>query len=308
MRVRAQLQTASVQSYRSTGRVADRRRGPVGYTSQVRSWLLLPVLVACNSSGGDALDAASPDAQRQGYYTPTSPPPFLSTNRIELWLDASQTSSVISADGAVTRWRDLSPHQRDATQAVPSARPIVAASGPALMFDGIDDQLLTPAFLEEASYSMFVATANLDAALPIAGRHISTAMSTEGCAPGASGFTLFTYSSELLPNDVRFPGFATETQMSFYVRVNKGYLGGSKMAGMSFAPGTSIAKDEFAAMSLQFFPNGIGGPELSLGAFHGGCQFGNVAIAEVIVVNSGIDTGNLFAIEDYLAAKWGARL
>lgn len=274
----------------------------------MRFWLHLPVLVACGSSGGDAPDAASPDAQRQGYYTPTAPPAFLSSNRIELWLDASQTPSVDLADGAVTRWRDLSPHQRDATQAAAGSRPIVSPAGPALIFDGVDDQLLTPAFLEEHGYVAFAAAANVEPVVPMAGRHISTAISTEGCVSGAPGFTMFTYSSELMPNDVRFPGLATETQMSFYVRVNKGYGTASKVGGTSYAPGTSVAKDEFAAMSLQFFPNGIGGPELSLGAFHDGCQFGSVGIAEVIVVNSGLDTANLFAIEDYLAAKWGSRL
>jgi hypothetical protein len=277
---------------------------PVVRLRTLRTLLMLSLFAACDSPPPGDVTPDSDEELRE--------PDALTGGRVELWLDAAQTSSLTTSGGAVLRWADRSPHHRDAAQSSSGAQPTFSASGlvglPAITFDGIDDQLLTPAFIEENSYAMFIVAANHDTTLPIPD-HVSSVLSTQGCTAGAPGLTLFTYSSTD-PKNARIPGVVTGTSMSLFVRVNGvngGAYGGSLL---SQTAKVEVPKDSWVVMSLQTLPRsgaevpGHGGPALSLGAFRDGCQFGHVSIAEVIVMRGGAPSDVLFDVETYLARKW----
>jgi hypothetical protein len=74
----------------------------------------------------------------------TSP---LNINGCSLWLDASESSSVVEIDGAVSQWSDKSGNNRHAIQSNPNSRPTKSGSQNGLSvitFDGFDDTLTSP--------------------------------------------------------------------------------------------------------------------------------------------------------------------
>jgi prepilin-type N-terminal cleavage/methylation domain-containing protein len=67
-----------------------------------------------------------------------------------LWLDAADSSTITQSGGTVSQWNDKSGNARNGTQATASNQPAYTPAGlngkNILTFDGINDELITPAF------------------------------------------------------------------------------------------------------------------------------------------------------------------
>jgi len=71
-----------------------------------------------------------------------------------LWLDTSDISTIIAEQGAVSQWRDKSKYKQNFSQTVGSQRPRLSTAEnlPALLFDGLDDNLAAVSTAQNYAY------------------------------------------------------------------------------------------------------------------------------------------------------------
>ena len=69
---------------------------------------------------------------------PTGANPSALSN-LELWLDASDSSTITESSGLVSQWSDKSGNNNHATQSTTASKPIL--NGDSIKFDGTDDSL-----------------------------------------------------------------------------------------------------------------------------------------------------------------------
>lgn len=81
-----------------------------------------------------------------------------------LWFDADAITGLVDGDPVQT-WSDGSGNDRHATQATAAARPVYKTAMvnglPAVRFDGVDDNLATPAFAQSTVWTAFVVVKRL---------------------------------------------------------------------------------------------------------------------------------------------------
>ena len=135
-----------------------------------------PASVAVNSAAGGIWTLREAEGLKRAGTWPAAGPGGVGFG-LQLWLDASDTStlfnattggSLVAADGAVARWEDKSGNGRHATQATSGSRPLRRASGlnglGALDFDGTNDAmtLSVSVFSTLTSLSWFAVVKNDD--------------------------------------------------------------------------------------------------------------------------------------------------
>jgi len=242
--------------------------------------------------------------QTGGSFTPTD------ISGIELWLDASDTSTITDSSGSVSQWDDKSGNSRHAVQGTGSAQPSTGVatinSKNAIRFDGTTDFMqATPA----------LGTANEFTWLIVATYQVTGV--SEVLIGASNG------------------GYASEDEWVL-VRQLSGAYGGSVNGDTSAQDNGSVGTvdtnphlwsarytksgDEFELLidgTRQWIETSLTSSEPDLtqeidiaAGDNGGSLFGyaQVDIAEILMYNSDLSIADREALEQYLAAKWGITL
>lgn len=223
---------------------------------------------------------------------------------LALWLDASQITGLVDGD-PVPSWTDLA-GTNHAAQATSAARPVyktsIVNSRPVVRFDGVDDQLQTPAFAfyTGGQYTL-VAVTKLNAGTET--RHVLNSDNNGGTGPRIFQF-------RLAGPDLQFIGFsnnnntnASDTQPA--TRTNWNVLSGIRRAsnvqaytngasnGATALSGTPTGNPRSIAIGNQVIYGQAGNAYLS----------GDVA--EVIVYNTALSDTDHASVVAYLGDKYG---
>lgn len=228
---------------------------------------------------------------------------------LALWLDASDSNSVIIADGRVSLWRDLSTNRCDAVQPVRDLRPGYLPGGkdggPALRFFALGVMLQTdcvPAYSNNprtiviAMPSVNEAPGNINHVLHYGSPHIREAY----------GLTSRGVSRNVWGNHYWADGFDTGISSGDgggYIVVGS-YSGGVDRINVN--GGTAVThRVELNTAAGIHGKYGIG-----LGAridpyFGRPAEPGRFDCAEVLAFSRALDAGERQKLEGYLAHKWG---
>ena len=206
-----------------------------------------------------------------------------------LWLDASQITGLSDGD-SVTNWFDSSGLSNTATQGTASARPTYKVSvkngRPAILFDGVDDGFVLTTGLSLSNYTVFVVWAQSDAVDGAVSfiksgdnynyHYLSPAYVAH--QPGASTITATYATATAAGTWVLTEAYRTGTTL--YIGKNGTFDGGQ-------------------ASSINWATDAIGAP------YTGGAQFNMVGyIAEMLIYNAGLSTGDRQLVEAYLTSKY----
>jgi len=225
---------------------------------------------------------------------------------LQLWLDASDASSVTTVSGAASQWNDKSGNARHATQTTANNRPAyngVIGGKAALTFDGTNDAMATG--LESASltgYATFfcvcrpsfadAATANNKA--PLYGRDSTTS--------NAYGINLFNSSGTLTLNTqwrgLQFNAIGGPT-------VTLG-LDAILVGGVTLAQ--HVRRVSGVAANFVGTPtagtNSAAGNFLNVGQDPTQLRWWNGPIGEVLVYDRALSLTEIATIEKWLGTKW----
>lgn len=198
----------------------------------------------------------------------------------EGWYDAADTSTVTDAGGgAVSAWNDKSGNANHLAQATPAQQPTV--SGNKVSF-GLDDNMdfTTPL---GTTYYMFA----------VGAPRVNTALRT------------LLYTS---PNNHPFVVNNGSDQCGIYTGSFSGALAKNWAEGeralMGFGASGQAFQKNGDDLAFVFFPS-VDKQATALGGNAGTDSEGFGDVNEVVIVNTPIDTADVWKIEGYLAWKWG---
>jgi hypothetical protein len=214
---------------------------------------------------------------------------------LTVWFDASQLA--LSDGASVATWPDLSGNGNDATQATGTTQPIFHTNRldglPIVSFDGIDDNILTAAFVQSAERTVCILAKANDAAPSLDGYF--------NIATGATRVLQFRQED------------ASSVQAAAFDSVGVAYLDDTAALTQTWQRNSIL----HAAAVIETFVEGAsdgstaitGSPptptvSFQLGSAKPTSQFGNVDIAEVIVYNRVLTASERQTVENYLRAKW----
>jgi hypothetical protein len=247
--------------------------------------------VAGQLAGGAGLGGAEP---------PRLP---ISADGLELWYSANE--GVTHTGGAVTIWKDLSDHHRNATQTSRSSRPQLGADAfqgkPGLLFDGTDDFLKIPPLPSDFSGGLSMFAVVLPSQPP------PSADSPLGCqsyfeaanGPEVDGVHLGDYRGSLLfeveqsfLNDLEFPlPFSMPHVVSSILRED---------ASLELRRNSSTVGEQ-----SFLFPPVTERAQVYIGrTLYDNCTSYNGVLSELIVFSRALTDEELLEIEAYLQAKW----
>jgi hypothetical protein len=207
---------------------------------------------------------------------------------LKLHLDASDSTTITkNSSNYVSAWNDKSGEGNHLTQSTASKQPLwvndTLDTLPVIRFDGSDDQLNRPTFVNGAisqGFYMFVVM-----------KPTSGVLYNFDSGSGTRGFC---YSN----NTVIQYGCATDTQIDSTIPT-------THVMYTFFVNGASsnVRKNSTSINSSNLGSSTING--LWLASRHTDASFGSPDIAEVLIYDNDIGTTNRDAIESYLTDKWG---
>jgi hypothetical protein len=218
---------------------------------------------------------------------------------LQIWLDASDASSLTLNGSTVSQWRDKSGNGFHASQATANNQPTYTSSAvygrPALSFDGSNDSMRISASLDATHSAFFVVKMNLRKIAGILGGSLNDDLiyldgnTFSGTKYGACGI-----------------GFAV-------------YGGGTITTGV-YEIVSAVLSGSTLPSNLSMWTNGTGGPvtvatagaapaarmtaNLHLGS-SAGSHWLNGFIAEAIVYDVALAASQRQAVEKYLGTKYG---
>jgi hypothetical protein len=277
-------------------------RGRGGYIGFNR----VPAAAAFNSAASGVWTLREAESLKRGGTWPVAFVNPTQLSGLQLWLDASDSStlydatsggSLVAADGTVKRWEDKSGNSRHATEATngPQRKTAVQGGRDVLRFDGTNDLLTFSNIAIPASHTVFAvfgrATSGI-VSIPIANS------SAENRYP----FLWFNSDNVIyqLSNQTFTQHGTANTSTGFFLAT-------------TIRTGTTSINVRLAGVSVQTVTTGGGvtdatsenwsavGSRESLGVktHHNG------DIAELIIYNSALSDTNRGLVEAYLMAKWG---
>ena len=213
-----------------------------------------------------------------------------------LWLDAADTSTITTVNGAVSQWNDKSGNGRNATQATSADRPVYVASSvnglPCVEFQATNHILGTSYTLPTSNvyhFDVVKRLADLGSLGSAFGYQISANRQFAGFRDnsnlwfGAGSTSLSTVTANSSANTAHI--FAYQ-------------LVGSSTAGLRF--------NGSIAVSVQVFTGTSGGGTMVVGEGGGTNALNSIiGVSERITVNSSISLSDIEKVEGYLAHKWG---
>lgn len=225
-----------------------------------------------------------------------------SISGLKLWLKADSLS--LNDGDAVTTWSDSSVNGYDCTQGTGANKPLyktnILGAYPALLFDGTNDTLRNTTFtgLGTSDFSMFVVASS-----SITSNKILFFLANNGGSNGAS-FALKTNTSDQYVygdwgnGTVLTVTSPTITNNVFSLVEGKQVHGTNTFS--SYINGTATTAATTDSTSLNLTENGYWlGSDRATGLYWTGY------IAEVIIYDSALSTGNRQGIEAYISAKYG---
>jgi len=237
----------------------------------------------------------------------------LTVANCELWLDASDSSSVTLTSGAVSQWNDLSGNNRHATQGTANNRPAYSATvngRNVITFDGVNDCLFSglassaitgyvTMFCVCRPSSSWTASGTANYKSPLMARN----------ADGSAAWGLTFYFDQSL-------GAGRLALNIMWRGAGYNYSGGSKvdLGTVSLLCGrlSSSDSDRRNCGSSNAWPNsytaGTGGASnrfLTIGADDNQLRYWTDYVCEVLVYSRSLTTAEVLSIESYLIGKWG---
>jgi len=266
----------------------------------------VPAASALNSAASGIWTLREAEAMRRAGTWPTAFTSPTGLAGLQLWLDASDASTLfdatsggllVAADGGVARWEDKSGNGKHATQATSANRPLRKTNQQngldALLFDGSNDAFSFSSITIPNSHSVFQVYQRLTGV-----ESFGIANSTSGNVRYASLW--FTdgilYQISNAPANFTTHGGSNAAAGYFVVSTIRNATtsidvrrNGSSVASVTTGAGVTNA----ASGSW----NAIG--DRSQSNFHSG------NLCEIIVYDSALSDTNREAVETYLLAKWG---
>lgn len=214
-----------------------------------------------------------------------------------LWLDASDSATVVLNGSTVSQWNDKSGNGRNVAQSTASLQPgysttAWSATQAAISFDGIDDYLDAAASWTANDWSYYIVsqrTSGTPTSQTIVGNAGGSTFIPIALASGASNFNLF----RIITND--------PAAMS-------AYYSGTMIKDKNATPTVDRAQI-FTRMGNKHILETLGTPSfastLRLGTTGATTYKLTGMIAEVVVTPTDSTTAERQVIEGYLAWKWG---
>ena len=214
---------------------------------------------------------------------------------LQLWLDASDSSTIIENGGTVSQWNDKSGNGYNVSQGTASNQPTYTASAlnskSVVRFDGNDE-------LTNGSATVVGGSTN---------RTVFVVFNSTGGSATSYGVTL---------GDSTSTGQTFGVSKEIAVRVNGGYRTWTTAVDSTHAIVT-IVLDGTSTTDLSAWKNGSSLTASSTGTqtintaagiiIGNGTAGGNLVgdVAEIIVYNSALSTSDRESVESYLSTKWG---
>ena len=301
------------------------RGGFIGYNPA-------PAASAFNSSAGGIWTLREAEALKRAGTWPTAFSSPTSLPGLQLWLDASDSStlydatsggSLVAADGGVARWEDKSGNARHATQSTSGSRPVrkTAIQGglDVLRFDGSDDW-----FVFSSSTSTFKFLHSTDSTVFVALTRSSTddasIVDNVGGSTAGTGFTMYFANGSASSDKITaFAGRGVSQQTTFINTSGNDFVpsGWSVVSHVgqpldaTAAERSALRRNGGATQSNNSSTNAAStsnaSNDLRIGSFHNlntSYTFGG-DIAEIIIYNSALSDTDREAVENYLMTKWG---
>ncbi len=164
---------------------------------------------------------------------------------IQLWLDATDSTTLTTTSSSVTQWRDKSGYGNNASQATAALQPTLTSTAinglPALSF--ASDQLEIPSLVLTGQGHSFFAAATMTASTSNNGRLLSSRnLGESGDALGATSWTILMRNA------------SAATLNSFY-----NFAGLTLTSGANITYGTPFIADAEFNAGIRLFVNGIQG-------------------------------------------------
>jgi hypothetical protein len=315
-------------------------RQPGGYIGFNR----VPAASAINSAASGMWTLREAEAMRRAGTWPSAFGGPTSLAGLQLWLDASDAStlfdattggSLVTADGGVARWEDKSGNARHMTQGTSGSRPTrktaIQNSLAVLRFDGGDfvsmpSSAATFKFIHDGDSTVFVVfkagtTANPDTLYFLMSNNIS-----EGSVDGKTGFFLrwddrTSANADLTDSlvhvvsnngQVRFVGIAKNgfPANTFALATVRGDIANATIDSRS-----QIRRNGGSAITLltgdtnagTAMPTANASDNFTIGDQSGSVKGGglNGDIAEIIIYDTALSDTDRALVEAYLLSKWG---
>jgi hypothetical protein len=268
----------------------------------------VPAAAGVNSAASGVWTLREAEALKRAGTWPGSFVNPLSISGLQLWLDASDAStlfdattggSLVAADGGVARWEDKSGNARHATQGTEANRPLRKTAQQngldALSFDGSNDRMVLSSITIPASHSVFQVYQRNTSGIQSFGL-----ASTSGAGSPPYPSLWFTDNILYQVSNADFTTHGTANTNTGYFLVSTIRNGttsvllrrnGADVASVTTGAGvTSAASGSWNAIAVR-------------DAGFQNRHTGN--LCEIIVYDSALSDTNREAVETYLLAKWG---
>jgi hypothetical protein len=251
-----------------------------------------------------------PSASRATLQTLAAFSPLTVAN-CELWLDASDSSSVTLTSSAVSQWNDLSGNNRHATQGTANNRPTYSATvngRNVITFDGVNDSLISglASSVITGYATLFCVcrpspswtvngTANFK--VPLAARNVD--------ATAGWGMSLY-YDATASRQTLNYFWRNAGGNASYGPRADVGVVQVFTIAFAATSPDRRVCGSSSAySASLTSGTGGASNRYLTVGEDPTQSRYWTDYVAEVLAYSRALTTAEVLSIESYLIAKWG---
>jgi hypothetical protein len=285
----------------------------------------VPAASALNSAASGVWTVREAEAMRRAGTWPTTFTNPTSLTGLQLWLDASDAStlfdatsggSLVAADGAVARWADKSGNARHFTQATAGSRPARKTNQQngldALLLDGSNDHMIGGDYLDlngTNQITVFLAikvrTSSVNS-IELINKRDNTGTD--------SGWYFYTNSSGKLETGLVSSGtyFVLESN-SAVAALNSGAVLTFKTTAGSATSATAQYRNGSQIASTVTFNQTQAASNVSKAIYLGILEFPTGTFArpfdgnfcEVIAYDTALSDANRAAVESYLMSKWG---
>ena len=228
--------------------------------------------------------------------------------RTALWLDAADSSTVITVGSNVSQWNDKSGNARNVTQSISSIRPVNTTTIntlTAIGFDGVDDYLRNNAAglpTGSSARTIFVIYQPLRVGSnvnSICGQGFAQLPPPGGPAVSAGSWFMLQHRNLSVKGDPYFAGYASDltdsSNPSLDAKIASIQYNGTQAS--LFRNGTQIAQ---ANLSLN-----TTGDSFHIGVSPQTDEWAHVKVGEIVFISSSTDNTSRQRMEGYLAHKWG---
>jgi hypothetical protein len=277
----------------------------------------VPAAAGVNSAASGVWTLREAEALRRAGTWPTTFSDPTTFSGLQLWLDASDAStlfdattggSLVTADGGVARWEDKSGNARHATQSTSGNRPqrktALISALDAITFDGTNDRLFVPAS------SVAFGTSNFEMFIVARSRAPSGSQGFFVFQDNTSGFSPIIRTT-VAANNLKFT-FRTTGTTAFDITDTATYSSNSLvMLGVRRASSTITATKNGSAFGSSAISGSFGATSVTpgVGAYFDSdslsAWFLDGEICEIIIYNSALSNTDRGSVESYLMSKWG---